>query len=104
MSARDGLRPASGRHAGIVAQNARELLGRYRELTARINQLEKHLKLLVQSMAPQFPARPRHADPFTVPLASRDLPFSGLRLRVVGSTHNGHDSAPRHPRVVRSRP
>ncbi|MFD1938305.1 IS110 family transposase [Nonomuraea mangrovi] len=40
--------------SGVVAQIARELLSRCRELTVRINQLEKQLKQLVQAMAPQL--------------------------------------------------
>jgi transposase len=39
---------------GVVAQIARELLARCRELTVRINQLESQLKKLVETMAPEL--------------------------------------------------
>lgn len=43
---------------GIVAQLARELLERCRQLTVRINQLESQLRKLVQTLAPQLLAIP----------------------------------------------
>jgi len=43
---------------GVVAQIARELLERCRQLTVRINQLESQLRKLVQATAPQLLAIP----------------------------------------------
>ncbi|MFI0446617.1 IS110 family transposase [Actinomadura sp. 6N118] len=43
---------------GVVAELARELLARCREMTVRINQLERQLKRLVEAMAPELLAVP----------------------------------------------
>jgi len=43
---------------GVVAELARELLGRCRELTVRINQLERDLRDLVRTLAPELLAIP----------------------------------------------
>jgi transposase len=81
-------------HQGVVAEIATELVGRCRELTGRINQLERQLKGLVAPLVPSLLALDGCGALTAAKLIGETAGISRFRSRAAFAMHNGTAPVP----------
>jgi transposase len=90
----DAVQARLAAHQGVVAEIATELVGRCRELTARINQLERQLQGLVAPLTPNLLALDGCGALTAAKLVGETAGISRFRSRAAFAMHNGTAPVP----------
>jgi transposase len=81
-------------HQGVVAELATELVGRCRELTGRVNQLQRRLERLVTPLTPELLALPGCGALTAAKLVGETAGVGRFRSRAAFAMHNGTAPVP----------
>jgi len=90
----DAVAARLGAHQGVVAEIAGELVGRCRELTGRVNQLERRLRRLVTPLAPKLLSLDGCGALTAAKLVGETAGVGRFRSRAAFAMHNGTAPVP----------
>jgi transposase len=90
----DAVQARLAAHQGVVAELATELVGRCRELTGRVNQLQRRLERLVAPLTPELLALAGCGALTAAKLVGETAGLGRFRSRAAFAMHNGTAPVP----------